>query len=206
MKGPCPSVARIAATRASSSGPPATSSSGSRLPCTGTRLLQARLDPAERHAGVAAHGVDAGFLGIALGERARAAREADDRDVPAPSAFTRSTIRLVGAMHQRANSSSGRLPAQLSKICRALGAGLDLAHQIIDRGLDQEVDQTLEARPVAIGQQPRRGLLLAAAALHHVGRNRPRRAAKADQRHVLRQVGRPRVRWSRRPARRPCAR
>ena len=65
------------------------------------------------------------------------------------------------------------------------GAGLDLADQIIGRALDQEIDEMLERRSVAIGKQPRRRLVLAAAALDHIGRDRPRRAAKADQRHVL---------------------
>ena len=36
-----------------------------------------------------------------------------------------------------------------------IGAGLDLPRQVLDRGLDQQVDQPAEARAVAIGPQPR---------------------------------------------------
>ena len=50
------------------------------------------------------------------------------------------------------------------------------------RGLDQPVDQLLENLRVAIGEQPRRGLLVAAAARDHVGRDRVGRATEADQR------------------------
>ena len=42
---------------------------------------------------------------------------------------------------------------------------------------------------VAIGEEPRRRLLLAAAAFDHVGRDRPRRPAEADQRQALGKLG-----------------
>ena len=38
---------------------------------------------------------------------------------PGTCSRTMVTMRLVGAMHQRANSSGGSTPAQVSKICTA---------------------------------------------------------------------------------------
>ena len=136
----------------------------------------------ERHARVAADGIDAGLLRVALGQEARAARKADDRDVRAPLPSPARRCARSARSHQRANSSSGRLPAQLSKICSASAPAVDLAEQIVDRRLDQEIDQRFEGGRIAIGQKPRRGLVRAAAALDHVGGDRPGRAAKADQR------------------------
>ena len=40
--------------------------------------------------------------------------------MPGAAVLTSLTSRLVGTMHQRSNSSSGKLPAQLSKICSTL--------------------------------------------------------------------------------------
>ena len=51
--------------------------------------------------------------------------------MPGATALTRATMALVGAMHQRANSSSGRLPAQLSKICSTSAPAFDLTKQIV---------------------------------------------------------------------------
>ena len=44
-----------------------------------------------------------------------------------------------------------------------------------------------EGLRLAIGEEPRLGLVLAASAFNHVGRDRPRRAAEADERHAFRQ-------------------
>ena len=62
-----------------------------------------------------------------------------------------------------------------------IGAGLGLHREIVDRGLDQDLDQPGEARSVAIGPQPRVGLVGRAPPADHVGRHGPRRAAKSDK-------------------------
>jgi hypothetical protein len=53
--------------------------------------------------------------------------------------------------------------------------------QILDRRLDQHVDQLGEARVVAVGPQTRVALFGRALAGRHVGRHRPRRAATSDE-------------------------
>ena len=65
-----------------------------------------------------------------------------------------------------------------------VGAGLELAEQILDRILDQHVDDFSKRLGMAIGHHPRRRLVRRALARDHVGRNRPRRAAEADQRDL----------------------
>ena len=65
-----------------------------------------------------------------------------------------------------------------------VGAGLELAEQILDRVLDQHVDDLRERLGVAIGHHPRRRLIRRALSGHHVGRDRPRRAAETDQRNL----------------------
>ena len=65
-----------------------------------------------------------------------------------------------------------------------VGAGVELAEQIVNRVLDQHVDDLGERLRMAIGHQPRRRLVRRALARHHVGRHRPRRAAEADQRDL----------------------
>ena len=58
-----------------------------------------------------------------------------------------------------------------------------LIGEIVGGAVDEEIDQALEGGRIAIGEQPRLGLVLAASALDHIGRNRPRGTAEADQRH-----------------------
>ena len=58
----------------------------------------------------------------------------------------------------------------------------DLAHEIGGRGLDEPLDQRCEQLRLAVGEQPRRRLVRRAAPGDHVTRDRPRRAAEADQR------------------------
>ena len=65
-----------------------------------------------------------------------------------------------------------------------VGAGLELRHQIARRGLDQDVDHAGERFRLAVGHQPRRRLVGRALPGHHVGRDRPRRAAEAEQRDM----------------------
>ena len=81
-----------------------------------------------------------------------------------------------------------------------IGAGLQLPHQIARRRLDQHVDQRVERFGIAIGEHPRRRLIRRAAPGDHVGRDRPGRAAKAEQRHRRRQAAPLRAGPSRRPA------
>ena len=69
-----------------------------------------------------------------------------------------------------------------------VGAGLHLARQVLDRRLDQQIDQPSKATRIAICPQPRLALVGRALPLHHVGRHRPRRAAKADERRLPRQI------------------
>ena len=145
---------------ASSAAPPATSSTGSRLPCTGTMLLQSRPHPAERHGSYRSRSRRSRSPWRSARQARR--RRAGSRSPGCPGRFalTSSTSRLVGATHQRSNSSSGRLPAQLSKICNTRAPAFAWSDEIVGRDLDQEIDQALERRLVAIGQQPRRGLVL----------------------------------------------
>ena len=165
-------------------------------------LASSRRMQASGIAGVAAYGVDAG-----LPARRRSANAPHPRGKPmigtcgTPMPSPAATMARSRRMHQRANSSSASLPAQLSKICSTSAPAFDLAEQIVDRSVDQEIDQALERGGIAIGPEPRLGLVLAAAALDHVGRHRPRRPAKADQRHVFRQLRHHAAPQSRRPGR-----
>ncbi len=65
-----------------------------------------------------------------------------------------------------------------------IGAGINLADQIGDRRLDQYIHQTLEPIRVLKRQAPRRDMLRRSPSGNHIGRNRPRRPAKADHRLV----------------------
>ena len=69
-----------------------------------------------------------------------------------------------------------------------VGTGLHLARQVLDRRLDQQIDQPPKTSRIAIGPQPRLALVGRALPLHHVARHRPRRAAKADERRLPRQI------------------
>ena len=63
-----------------------------------------------------------------------------------------------------------------------VGAGLELAKEILNRVLDNGVDDLRKRFGVTIRHHPRRRLIRRAVARDHVGRNRPWRAAEADQR------------------------
>ena len=71
---------------------------------------------------------------------------------------------------------------------RRIRAGRELAAKILGRSLDEPVDQAREQVRMAIGEEPRRRLVRRAAAGDHVARDRPGRAAEADQRGFLRQA------------------
>ena len=95
---------------------------------------------------------------------------------------TPSTMRRVGSIDQRSNSRGGSTPAQVSKICSTSAPALSWPSRYRIE-FDQHIDDPRERLGVAIGHHPRRRLVRRALSGHHVGRDRPGRAAKADQRH-----------------------
>jgi hypothetical protein len=58
-----------------------------------------------------------------------------------------------------------------------------LLEQIFDRVLDQRVDDFCQGFGMPVGHHPRRRLIRRALPRHHIGRDRPRRAAETDQRY-----------------------
>ncbi len=77
MKGPGPSASRIASTRRVELRSAGDEKQRIEIALHRKMHLQSRLHPAERQARVAADRIDAGLPGVALGEHASAAREAD---------------------------------------------------------------------------------------------------------------------------------
>ena len=70
-------------------------------------------------------------------------------------------------------------------ICRpGNGAGFQLPDQILDRILDEHVDELSECFRVPVRHHARRRLVGRALAGDHVGCDRPRRATEADQRDL----------------------
>ena len=106
---------------------------------------------------------------------------------PGTCARTPATICLVGCDAPALELVRRQTPAQVSKICTTSAPASNCRDQIVDRGLDQTIDQPRESFRIAIGEQPRRRLVGRAMAGDHVGRDRPRRAAEADQRRLRRQ-------------------
>jgi len=86
-------------------------------------------------------------------------------------------------MDQRSKPSSSRALAQESKIWSAS------AHEMAGTGLHEDVDHRREDLRLAGGEDPRPPLLAAAASGDHVRRERPRRAAEAED-ALLRRKGR----------------
>ena len=78
--------------------------------------------------------------------------------------------------------------------------GLQLPDQIARRRIDQYIDQPCKASAIAIGEQPRRRLIRRAVPRDHVGRDRPWRSAKSQQRHTVRKTRPSPARSFRRPA------
>ena len=62
-----------------------------------------------------------------------------------------------------------------------IDAGLDLVGQMVDHGLDQEIDEQPERFGMLVGPQLYLGEVLAAAALDHVAGERERCAGKTQQ-------------------------
>ena len=79
----------------------------------------------------------------------------------------------------RRRKRTGPAVKQLDGLC----AGFDLARQIIHRHRHDAIDQRLEARRILVGQAAGFGLIFAAMACDHVGRDRPWAAGKAQHRH-----------------------
>ena len=69
----------------------------------------------------------------------------------------------------------------------AESAGVDLTDQVIGDRAFQKRDQPFEGSRMPQREFARRRIIPAAAALDHIGRKRPRRAGKADQRRFSRQ-------------------
>jgi hypothetical protein len=90
----------------------------------------------------------------------------------------------AGSIDQRWNSRGGSTPAQVSKICSTSAPALSWPSRYWIEFSTSTVDDRRERFGMAIGHHPRRRLVRRALPGHHVGRDRPRRAAEADQRDV----------------------
>jgi hypothetical protein len=93
---------------------------------------------------------------------------------------TPSTIRRAGSLEFARRQHAGPGVEDLQRV----GTGLELPEQILNRILNQCVDDFRKRLGIAIGHHPRRCLVRRALSGDHVGRNRPRRATEADQRDV----------------------
>ena len=115
------------------------------------------------------------------------------------TARTLATICRVGSRLNSAHVVVGEGAGPGIEQLQHLGAGLDLLDQVLAGGLDQQRDQRREILLPAIHPALGFGKVPARPAFDHVGRHRPRRAGKPDQRRLRRQV-RPEAR---RPSHRP---
>ena len=145
----------------------------------------ARLDLIAREAKldgpVQADRIDRDSVEIAAELGAGAARKADD-------------LRVRNALANRGDNARARLDAPAAKLIgrqhtrpgienlHGIDAGLELPDQIAGRSFDQKIDQIRKGIRKPIGEQPRRQLIGRSLAGDHVGRHRPRCAAKAEQR------------------------
>ncbi len=88
-------------------------------------------------------------------------------------------------MHQRSNSLRRQHAGPGVENLHRVDAGLELADaDSRPRPRTSTSISRAKASGCAIGEQPRRRLIRRALPGHHVGRDRPRRAAKADQRRL----------------------
>ena len=180
----CP-MCRIAA---SSAGPPAMSTSGSRLPCSG--MVGSRVSAAQaRSRAVSSPSAVAPVLAakstrrgpaprgnaITLARGMTGAEAGDDR----PDRRNAPTLERIGRQDARPGVED----------LDTIDAGVDLAGQIEDRGLDEPVDEILERLRRTVGEEPGRRLIGRSLAGDHVARDGERRAAEADQRRAGRQLG-----------------
>ena len=93
-------------------------------------------------------------------------------------------MRRVGSIDQRCEFARRQHAGPGVEDLQHVGAGLELAEQILDRVLDQHVDDLGKRLGMAIGHHARRRLIRRALPGHHVGRDRPGRAAETDQRDL----------------------
>ena len=150
----------------------------------GDAALHALADEGGLGGPVDADGIDAGRIDIGRQQRAGAAGKADDLRVRHSRLRTPSTMRAVGSTDQRANSRGGSTPAQVSKICKASAPASNWPSRY---SIEFSTSMSMifaKASRMPIGHHPRRRLVRRALARDHVGRDRPRRAAEADQRDL----------------------
>ena len=115
--------------------------------------LQVLPHEGERHAGVAADGVDAGPMRVGLSQWAASTRKSDDRYGGSRCLHPG----YDGASRQYAPAGElvfGQAAGPAVENLEHAGASLHLAEQIGDRGLHQEIDEALEGGGVAIGPEP----------------------------------------------------
>ena len=126
---------------------------------------------------------------VAFGIGAGPARKADDRTCRDGDASARddSPRRLH---HPAVELLVGQIAGPAVEDLQHVGAGAHLAVEIFDRGLDQRCRSAAQSRlRIAIGPRAApRAWSDEPCAADHVGRDRPRRAAKADQRRLARQI------------------
>ncbi|EGE58239.1 hypothetical protein RHECNPAF_3340036 [Rhizobium etli CNPAF512] len=68
-----------------------------------------------------------------------------------------------------------------------VGAGVDLGDKIVGRHVSQQHQQMLEGAGIFVGEEAGGGLVRRAVPGDHIGRNRPGRAAEAEQGRLIRQ-------------------
>ncbi len=141
----------------------------------------------KRHRRIARYAIDTRLREKARRIAARAARKADHRNIR--------MARLEGSHdsdrrrhHPARELIVGQDTGPAVEDLQCSGAGLHLPIEIIDRDLDQNIDQRREALRITVCPAPRVRMIRRAAALDHVGRDRPRRPAKSDERRLGRQI------------------
>ena len=180
---------KISVARAASSLPPAISSSGSRLPCTGNSGGQ-RLGRPDRINGlVEPDRIDAGASDVG-----RQLSRPNPLGKPITSTsgwrtFKAATIRALGAITPLVELARGEATGPAVEQLHGLGARRDLAGKVLDGDVRDRVDDRLERRPVGIGHRARIVLVAAALTRDHVGSDGPRTAREAQQRLLGRQRG-----------------
>src|SRR5260370_158952 len=143
--------------------------------------LKLRRGVARRHACIETNPVDPAFGDIALVEKTRATRKADNRKVwktlfqPRNNALCRLDY---PALKRRLRQDSRPTVEELY----GLGAGFDLGSKDVDRALGEQVDQQVKTLGITIGPALDPAEIPARSALHHLGSNRPRRPCESDQR------------------------
>ena len=100
-------------------------------------------------------------------------------------AFSAATIRRSARSPSARTGPATGCPPSCRTIARPRPRR-DLARQIVDRHRDDRVDDLREGRRIAIGEAPRLGLVAAALARDHIGRDGPRDCRQSQQSRVRR--------------------